>query len=119
MSFEKIDTLVVGGGQAGLAMSEHLGNHGISHIIVEKRRLVESWRTARWDGLVANGPAWHDSFPTFEFAEVGVAPDEFAGKSAVVDYFESFARSIDAPCRCGVEVTRVYQADNELSLIHI
>ena len=113
MSVEKFDTLIVGGGQAGLAMSEHLGNHGISHLILEKDRLVERWRTARWDGLVANGPAWHDSFPTFDFAKVGVGPDVFAGKSEVVDYFEAFARSISAPSRCGVEVTRVYQSDGE------
>ena len=113
MASIRIDTLIVGGGQAGLAMSEHLGKHGISHVILEKDRLVERWRTARWDGLVANGPAWHDSFPTFDFAEVGVGPDVFASKASVVDYFESFARQIDAPCRCGVEVTRVHQTDGE------
>ena len=67
MSFEKIDTLIVGGGQAGLAMSEHLSNNGVAHLILERERIVERWRTSRWDSLVANGPAWHDRFPTMNF----------------------------------------------------
>ena len=67
MALEKIDTLVVGGGQAGLAMSEHLSSNGVDHIILEKSRIAERWRTSRWDTLVANGPAWHDRFPSMEF----------------------------------------------------
>ena len=62
MTVEKIqiDTLVVGAGQAGVAMSEHLGKLGVPHLVVERKRIAEAWRTARWDSLVANGPAWHD-----------------------------------------------------------
>lgn len=102
---EKIDTLVVGAGQAGLAMSEHLSNHGIDHLILERDRIAERWRTARWDSLVANGPAWHDRFPTLEFQRD--QPDDFPNKDNVVDYFETFAKSIKAPIRCGVEVRRL------------
>ena len=68
--FKKINTLVIGAGQAGLAASEHLSNHNIDHLILEKDRIVERWRTSRWDSLVANGPAWHDRFPTLEFSEL-------------------------------------------------
>lgn len=50
---EQTNTVIVGAGQAGLAMSAHLTTHKISHIILEKHRLVERWRTARWDSLVA------------------------------------------------------------------
>jgi len=57
MSIEKIDTLVVGGGQAGLAMSEHLSANGVPHLILERSRIAERWRSERWDSLVANGPA--------------------------------------------------------------
>ena len=64
MSTEHIDTLIVGGGQAGLAQSEHLVNLKLPHLILEKERIAESWRTARWDSLVTNGPVWHDRFPT-------------------------------------------------------
>ena len=70
MSTEIINTLVVGGGQAGLAMSEHLSNNGVEHIVLERDRIAERWRTNRWDSLVANGPAWHDRFPTKEFGDI-------------------------------------------------
>lgn len=99
---QKIDTLVVGGGQAGLAASEHLSNNGVEHIVLERSRIAECWRTARWDSLVANGPAWHDCFPTFDFS---CERDAFPGKDEVVEYFEAFARKIAAPVRCDVEVT--------------
>ena len=62
MSLEKteIDTLVIGAGQAGIAMSEHLGKLGIPHLVLERKRIAERWRSERWDSLVANGPAWHE-----------------------------------------------------------
>ena len=104
MSIEKTETLIVGGGQAGIALSEHLGRHGVPHLVLERDRIAERWRTARWDALVANGPAWHDRFPNMTF---DTGPDEFPGKDAVADYFEAYAKMIDAPIRCGVEVTEV------------
>lgn len=105
MSVEIIDTLVVGGGQAGLAMSEHLGKQGIDHLVLERHRIAERWRTERWDSLVANGPAWHDRFPSMEFSDVG--PDAFASKESVASYFEQFAEQMNVPIRCGVEVLSV------------
>ena len=110
MELEKINTLIIGGGQAGLAMSEHLGNNQIDHLIIEKDRIVESWRTSRWDGLVANGPAWHDRFPTLKFSDL--LPDEFATKDRVVAYFEEFAKKINAPIRCNVNVNEVLKVPN-------
>lgn len=100
-----IDTLVVGAGQAGVAMSEHLSRHGVPHLVLERARIAERWRTARWDSLVANGPAWHDRFPNMEFAET--APDGFAPKEEVADYFVAYAKKFDAPIRTGVEVKKV------------
>lgn len=100
-----IDTLVVGAGQAGVAMSEHLGKLGVPHLVLERDRIAERWRTARWDSLVANGPAWHDRFPGLEFA--GLDPDAFATKDQVADYFDAYARKIDAPIRTGVDVKNV------------
>lgn len=105
MSVEKVDTLVVGAGQAGLAMSEHLGKCGVSHLVLERNRIAERWRSERWDSLVANGPAWHDRFPGMEFPDAD--PDAFIAKEKVADYFEAYAQMIAAPIRCGVEVTRV------------
>ncbi len=105
MSVERIDTLVVGGGQAGVAMSEHLSKCGVLHLVLERSRIAERWRSQRWDSLVANGPAWHDRFPGMEFA--GIGPDGFAPKDEVADYFVSYAKQINAPIRCGVEVKLV------------
>jgi putative flavoprotein involved in K+ transport len=105
MPVEKIDTLVVGGGQAGLAMSEHLGKCGVPHLVLERHRIAERWRSERWDSLVANGPAWHDRFPGMEFSSID--PDAFAPKDKVADYFVDYAKMIGAPIRCGVEVKKV------------
>lgn len=100
-----IDTLIVGAGQAGVAMSEHLSKLGVPHLVLERDRIAERWRTGRWDSLVANGPAWHDRFPGMEFE--GLDPDGFAGKDQVADYVEAYARKFNAPIRTGVEVTSV------------
>ena len=54
MPIKEVDTIVVGAGQAGIAMSEHLTANGIDHLIFERDRIAESWRTRRWDSLVAN-----------------------------------------------------------------
>ena len=105
MAVEKVDTLVIGAGQAGVAMSEHLGRRGVSHLVLEKNRIAESWRTARWDSLVANGPAWHDRFPGMTFA--GLEEEAFAPKEQVADYFVAYAQQIKAPIRTGIEVRSV------------
>ena len=102
---ETTDTVVVGAGQAGLAMSAHLRDRGVPHLVLERNRIAENWRTARWDSLVANGPAWHDRFPALEIE--GIDPDSFAHKDRMATYFEDFAKQIDAPIRCGVSVASV------------
>ncbi|WP_432696426.1 flavin-containing monooxygenase [Marinobacterium sp. YM272] len=101
----EIDTLVVGAGQAGVAMSEHLSKLGVPHLVLERNRIAERWRTARWDSLVANGPAWHDRFPGLEFS--GFGPDDFVPKEKVADYFVEYAKKFEAPIRTGVEVKQV------------
>lgn len=105
MQNTRTEVVVVGAGQAGIAMSEHLGQRGINHIVLEKDRIAERWRTGRWDSLVANGPAWHDRFPNREFGET--APESFATKDQVAQYFEEYAAQVGAPVRTGVQVTRV------------
>jgi hypothetical protein len=91
MSVVEVETLIIGGGQAGLAMSEHLAKRGVQHLIVERCRIAERWRSERWDSLVANGPAWHDRFPSKHFA--GIDPDGFATKAQIVDYLVVESRS--------------------------
>ncbi|WP_213881079.1 NAD(P)/FAD-dependent oxidoreductase [Pseudomonas sp. dw_358] len=102
MSVEKINTLVVGAGQAGVAMSEHLSLMGVPHIVLERSRIAERWRSERWDSLVANGPAWHDRFPSLKFDNI--SPEAFPPKERMAAYFEDYAAMIKAPIRTGVEV---------------
>lgn len=101
---QTINTLVVGAGQAGIAASEHLSQLGVEHLVLERQRIAQAWRTGRWDSLVANGPAWHDRFPGLQFKG---DRDGFPGKDEVADYFEDYVRQIKAPVRTGVEVRRV------------
>lgn len=101
MTVEKVDTLIIGAGQAGVAMSEHLSNLDVPHLVLERSRIAERWRSERWDSLVANGPAWHDRFPGLEFDS---AADAFVPKEQIADYFVTYAKKINAPIRTGVEV---------------
>ncbi|MDQ7986225.1 NAD(P)/FAD-dependent oxidoreductase [Pseudomonas sp. G34] len=105
----RTDTLVVGAGQAGVAMSEHLTKLGVPHLVLERERIAERWRSMRWDSLVANGPAWHDRFPGLQF---DIDDDAFPGKEQVAAYFEAYARSFNAPIRTGVEVHKVRRNAN-------
>lgn len=105
MSSQEVEVLVVGAGQAGIAMSEHLSERGTAHVVLERDRIAERWRSMRWDSLVANGPVWHDRFPGLEFTEH--EPGAFASKEQVADYFVDYAEKIGAPVRCGVEVNSV------------
>ena len=102
---EVTEVLVVGAGQAGIAASEHLLAAGIPHIVLERSRIAERWRSERWDSLVANGPAWHDRFPGLDFADVD--PDAFAPKERVARYFEEYVEKFALPVRTGVEVLGV------------
>jgi putative flavoprotein involved in K+ transport len=104
---ERIQTLIVGGGQAGLAMSEHLSQRGLPHLVLERHRIAERWRAERWDGLHANGPAWHDRLPGLAIPNVD--PDGFATRNQMVDYFVAYADRIAAPVRSGVTVNALHK----------
>ena len=106
MSVTEVDTLIIGGGQAGIAMSEHLSAQGVPHLIVERNRIAERWRSERWDSLVANGPAWHDRFPNMTFPNID--PDGFVTAGGIVDYLTAYCEQIKAPIHCGVEVTALH-----------
>ena len=102
---EKVNTIVVGAGQAGISMSEHLTNLGIAHVVLEKGRVAESWRSARWDSLRANGPAWHDRLPSSKIETV--PQDVFTPKEKLVEYLVEHAIKNNAPIRTGVSVISV------------
>lgn len=86
---------IVGGGQAGLAMSRTLSRRGIDHVVLERGRIAERWRSERWDSLRLLTPNWMTRLP--DFAYDGDDPEGFMAMPEVISFFERYARSIDAP----------------------
>lgn len=99
---ERYDTVVIGGGQAGLAMSYHLRQRGREHIVLERSRIAERWHSERWGSLCFQFPNWALRLPGFKYE--GSSPDAFAHYRDVAKFVEDYARFIDAPVRCGVDV---------------
>src|SRR5882724_3046141 len=103
MPAEAIDTLVIGGGQAGLAMSYRLKQRGIAHLVLERARIAESWRSERWDGLKFQFPNWSVQLPDFAFPQD--QPDAVATSGEIAGFIDAFAKFVAPLIRCGVEVT--------------
>ncbi len=99
------DTVVVGGGQAGLSTSAHLGARGIDHVVFEKHRIGHAWRHQRWDAFCLVTPNWQCQLPGFPYA--GPDPKGFMPRDEIVAYVEAFAAHIEAPVREGIGVSRV------------
>jgi putative flavoprotein involved in K+ transport len=102
MPVEQVETLVIGGGQAGLAMSHMLKQRGLAHLVLEQGRIAERWRSERWDSLKFQLPNWSVQVPDFPFPHAD--PDGFATTAEIVDYLTAYATFAAAPLRCGVAV---------------
>lgn len=102
-----VETLIIGGGQAGLAMSDMLSRRGRSHLVLERGRIAERWRSERWDGLRFQFPNWSVCLPDFPFPHSD--GDGFATSAEIVNYLDAYASRINAPVRCGVTVTALRQ----------
>jgi len=107
---EHVETLIVGGGQAGLAMSHMLSRRGRPHLVLERGRIAERWRSERWDGLRFQFPNWSVRLPDCAFPHSD--PDGFATSEEIVDYIDAYATQIEAPVRCGVAVTALHQGES-------
>ena len=101
---EHVDTIVVGGGQAGLSTSWHLKKAGRQHIVLDRGKIGDTWRH-RWDAFCLVTPNWTCNLPRFPYD--GDDPDGFMLRDEIVDYVERFAGSFDPPFHGGVEVHRV------------
>jgi putative flavoprotein involved in K+ transport len=99
--------VVIGGGQAGLAISYQLKQSGIEHVILEKDQIAHSWKTQRWDAFCLVTPNWQCQLPGFPYQ--GDDPKGFMLRDEIVAYVEGYAKHIAAPVREGVAVTRLKQ----------
>jgi putative flavoprotein involved in K+ transport len=97
--------VVVGGGQAGLSMSYCLKERGLDHLVFEKHRLGEAWRSKRWDSFCLVTPNWQCQLPGFDYP--GNDPHGFMAKEEIVQYLESYARSFNPPIKEGVIVSNL------------
>jgi putative flavoprotein involved in K+ transport len=115
MIMEQIETVIIGGGQAGLAMSYYLGRLGREHVILERQRVAERWDSERWDSLAFQSPNWNLCLPGFSYR--GADPDAFASRDQVQGFIESYAAFIRAPLRCGLAATALRQKPGSIRLI--
>lgn len=103
--------IIIGGGQAGLAMSYCLKERGIEHIVLEKKRIGESWRTQRWDTFCLVTPNWQCKLPGFPYQ--GSDPYGFMIKDEIVQYLEDYVASFQPPVLEGVEVKEIVKNEAE------
>jgi putative flavoprotein involved in K+ transport len=115
MPVEQVRTLIIGGGQAGLAMSHRLKQRGLDHLVVERHRIAERWRSERWDGLRFQFPNWSVSLPEFSFPHTD--PDGFAATADILQFIEAYAAFVAPPIRCGVAVTRLRRRDGAAGFV--
>jgi putative flavoprotein involved in K+ transport len=103
-----VDCVVIGAGQAGLAMSRCLTDRGVHHVVLERGRVGERWRSERWDSLRLLTPNWQSRLPGFHYE--GPDPDGYMTMAEVVSHLERYAASFRAPVESGVEVKAVRRA---------
>ncbi len=102
----QIETIIIGGGQAGLATSFHLLQRGREHIILEKAdQAGNAWRNGRWDSFTLLTPNWSIRIPGAEYK--GDAPDVFMERNEIVSYFERYVEHFNLPVHYGIRVTSV------------
>ncbi|WP_433220235.1 MSMEG_0569 family flavin-dependent oxidoreductase [Dactylosporangium sp. CS-047395] len=102
---EHVAVAIIGGGQAGLAMSWHLRRLGVDHVVFERERVGHEWRERRWSSFCLVTPNWQCRLPGFAYA--GDDPDGFMAGPEVVTFLEKYAASFDPPLREGVAVQRL------------
>jgi putative flavoprotein involved in K+ transport len=99
---ERHEVVVVGGGQAGLAISHCLGERGVEHVVLEQHRVGHSWRSERWDSFCLVTPNWQCRLPGHAYT--GADPHGFMKKDEIVRYVTDYAARYSAPVREGVAV---------------
>ena len=106
----RIHTLIVGGGQAGLALSRCLSDAGVEHVVLERGRVAERWRSERWDSLRLLTPNWQSRLPGYHYT--GPDPDGYMTMPEVVAYLEGYANQCGSVLETGTTVSRVARTDD-------
>jgi putative flavoprotein involved in K+ transport len=106
----RITTVVVGGGQSGLAVSQCLSARSIDHVVLERNEVAHSWRRERWDSLRLLTPNWQCRLPGHEYR--GDDPDGFMSALEVADFLTEYAKLVAAPMRVGTTVSSVRRTDD-------
>jgi len=101
----RTNTVIIGGGQAGLAMSRCLTDRAVEHVVLERARIAERWRSERWDSARLLTPNWMTRLPGFAYR--GADPDGYMTMPEVVGFLRSYAESFSAPVHEGTSVTAV------------
>src|SRR5215813_2517791 len=97
----RVNTAIVGGGQAGLAVSHYLKRLSVDHVVLEQAdRPGEAWRNHRWHSFTLNTPRWQSRLPGVRYGEDD--PDVFMSRNEVVGYFDQLARNL--PVRYRIRV---------------
>lgn len=104
-----VDTVVLGAGHSGLAMSHCLAEQGIEHVALERGEVGNAWRHERWESLRLLTPNWQSRLPGYRYR--GANPDGFMTMPEVVEFITAYARRSAAPVHTGTTVTSVSAAD--------
>ncbi|SDL85083.1 NAD(P)-binding domain-containing protein [Aliiruegeria lutimaris] len=102
---KRISALIIGAGQAGLAMSHHLSARSVPNVILERGEVANSWKTERWDSLRLLTPNWQSRLPGHAYA--GDDPDGFMSVAQTAKFLDTYAATITAPIETRTTVTRV------------
>jgi putative flavoprotein involved in K+ transport len=115
MTMHRVETLVVGAGQAGLAVSRYLAEQGAEHVVIERGRIAERWRTARWQSLRVISPNWMSRLPGWSYS--GTDPDGYMTAPELVRYLEDYAGSFAAPVHENTTIERVEASGDGLRVV--
>jgi putative flavoprotein involved in K+ transport len=100
-----IDTVVIGAGHAGLSVSRLLTRAGCPHVVLDRGRVGERWRSERWDSLRLLTPNWMTRLPDRQYT--GRDPDGFMSATDLVEVLEQYAGTFDVPVLTGTSVLEV------------